>query len=140
MCFTSASSPLRGPPASLINSAVTAMSHSPLITFYQNQSPDHADRFPRDIHAFSHDQLESHHDFIQWLFPLETPSPVNPFAPTHNTKTLHAFRTSSEIQTNLLRSLDLMLDFYGLERQPDPQSKIKNENSKIIPAPNFPAR
>ncbi len=101
-----------------------------LLTFYANRSPDHAGRYLRDLHAFSLDQLESTHDLIQWLFPLDTPSPVNPFAPTLDTETLAAFRASPPLEANLQKSLDMMLHFYGLTRT----------GATISRAQNFPAR
>lgn len=85
-----------------------------LITFYRNETPDHAGRRLSDLWAFDHARLEAEHDFIQWLFPLETPSPVNPEAPTLDAGTIRAFRESPELRANLRRSLQLMLDFYGL--------------------------
>jgi hypothetical protein len=88
-----------------------------IISFYLGQTPDHAGRKITDIWAFSHDELEHHHDFIQWLFPLEVPSPVNPAAPTLTPEDRRQFGANAQLQTNLLKSLDLMLDFYGLERE-----------------------
>jgi hypothetical protein len=85
-----------------------------LITFYKDETPDHAGRRIAELWRFDHAQLESEHDFIQWLFPLETPSPVNPDAPTLDAATIRAFRGSPELAANLRRSLALMLDFYGL--------------------------
>jgi hypothetical protein len=117
-----------------------------LTSFYLNQSPDHARRLLADIHAFSLEQLESTHDFIQWLFPLETKSPVNPLAPTLDLQTISEFRSTPLLQQNMLRSLDLMLHFYGLQRKgdmihlPSTQSKLENRNSKIVTASNFPNR
>ncbi|HVX86759.1 MAG TPA: opioid growth factor receptor-related protein [Phycisphaerae bacterium] len=106
------------------------MPSNPLLTFYTNTTPDHAGRYLRDIHAFSLDQLESTHDFIQWLFPLDTPSPVNPFAPTLDAQTIADFRAGPPLQTNLQKSLNLMLNFYGLTRSA----------AAITRAQNFPAR
>ncbi len=101
-----------------------------LLTFYLDQSPDHAGRFLHDLWAFSLEELEYHHDFIQWLFPLDTPSPVNPDAPTLDPQTIAAFRGSPQHKQNLLHSFDLMLHFYGLGRV----------NGAVIRADNFSAR
>ncbi|MGN6368745.1 MAG: opioid growth factor receptor-related protein [Phycisphaerae bacterium] len=101
-----------------------------LISFYLNESPDSAGRRLADIWAFSLDELEYHHDFIQWLFPLDTPSPVNPDAPTLDANTIRLFRANPQLRANLLHSLDKMLYFYGLTRT-DPT---------ITRVPNFPDR
>jgi hypothetical protein len=88
-----------------------------LLAFYRGTGRDHDGRRIADIWAFSRDQLESIHDFIQWLFPLEVPSPVNPEAPTLDAETIAEFRKSPELQANLRKSLAMMLDFYGLEER-----------------------
>jgi hypothetical protein len=88
-----------------------------IVDFYMGQCADHAGRLITDLWAFDADQLEYQHDFIQWLFPLEVPSPVNPVAPVLDWETITAFRESPELKSRLLRSLELMLRFYGLERR-----------------------
>ena len=55
------------------------------------------------------------HDFIQWLFPLAEPSPVNPLAPVLDRETLKAFAAQPELRQNLRLSFVRMLRFYGLE-------------------------
>ncbi len=101
-----------------------------LLTFYLNETPDHAGRFLHDIWAFSLEDLEYHHDFIQWLFPLDTPSPFNPEAPTLDTVTVRSFRGSRQHKQNLLHSLEVMLHFYGLA----------DTNGVVIRADNFSER
>ena len=53
------------------------------------------------------------HDFIQWLFPLDTPSPVNPAAPTLTSADCVAFARDEQMRANLLRAFERMLRFYG---------------------------
>jgi hypothetical protein len=86
-----------------------------LLDFYEGKAPDHRGRMLADIQRFSHDTLEHEHDFIQWLFPLRTPSPVNPEAPTVSDRDVERFRTSAGLAARLRRSFEVMLDFYGLE-------------------------
>lgn len=90
-------------------------SQSPLIAFYSATAPDHRGRTLADILAFSDDELESNHDFIQWLFPLPVPSPVNPAAPTLDEATILAFHARPELRRALRDSFERMLDFYGFE-------------------------
>jgi hypothetical protein len=108
-----------------------------LIPFYLGQAPDQSGRLITELWSFTHDQLEEHHDFIQWLFPLEVPSPVNRHAPTLSTADIEAFRARPRLRDNLLRSLDLMLNFYGLEREAPLNPALAPE---IVLAPNFQDR
>jgi hypothetical protein len=76
------------------------------------------------IWALDHRRLEEIHDYIQWLFPLRSPSTYNPDAPTLDDETIRAFRRSEPLRERVLRSLDLMLDFYGLSRADSGSGKI----------------
>ena len=53
-----------------------------LLDFYEGRGTDHRSRTLTEVQGFSAERLEYEHDFIQWLFPLVTASPVNPEAPT----------------------------------------------------------
>lgn len=87
---------------------------SHLLEFYSGKRPDHAGRMLGDIWDFTAEQIDSTHDFIQWLFPLPTPSPINPKAPLLSKTDIDAFRSREELQENLLRSFKMLLDFLGL--------------------------
>jgi hypothetical protein len=50
---------------------------SRLLAFYRGQAPDDAGRWLKDIWEWDDEQLETTHDFIQWLFPLPEPSRFN---------------------------------------------------------------
>lgn len=78
-------------------------------------------------------RLEEVHDFIQWLFPLAEPSPVNPLAPVLDPETVQAFAADPELRQNLRRSFVRMLRFYGLEMRPGSPCVIAR-------AANFPER
>ena len=86
-----------------------------LVEFYDGRAPDHAGRFIHQIQQWPDDRLEAVHDFIQWIFPLPEPSPVNPLAPVLDPETIQAFATGPELRQNLRRSFLRMLRFYGLE-------------------------
>lgn len=88
---------------------------SPLLDFYHHQGADHAGRSLRKVWAFSHDELERQHDFIQWLFPLPEPSGVLPQAPILTPDDIDAFVRNESLRHTLRCSLNLMLDFYGYE-------------------------
>ena len=109
---------------------MTAPAQDPIVAFYGGVGPDGAGRTIETVWGFDAVDLEHHHDFIQWLFPLAVPSRVNPGAPVATRETAAAFQASPELRARLLRSLDLMLAFYGFERSAEAVNR----------APTFEAR
>lgn len=89
---------------------------SALIEFYAGRGPDAAGRRIEEVWAFGRAALETRHDFIQWLFPLREASRYNPDAPLLTEADEAAFRSDPTLQAHLLRSLDVMLAFYGFRR------------------------
>lgn len=87
--------------------------------FYAGLACDHAGRSLAFILAQSDAWLESQHDYIQWLFPLPEPSPVNPQAPLLDPQEAARFCADHQLQARLLTALDRMLHCYGLQRQHD---------------------
>jgi hypothetical protein len=67
------------------------------------------------IHQYAFDDLERHHDYIQWLFPLPEPSGANPDAPLLSAGDIACFTSDQALRRMLVRSFELMLQFYGLE-------------------------
>ncbi len=88
-----------------------------------------------DIWDWSLDQLEDAHDYIQWLFPLDTPSSVNPDAPLVTEDAARAFAWDEVLKDRLHKSLAVMLKFYGLERLVLPA-----DQPVVIRAANFQER
>lgn len=84
-----------------------------IVDFYLGKVPDNRGRYLDTILNYSDLQLEEIHDFIQWLFPIETRSPVNPVAPIVDHKTLLEFLKNETLKANLCRSCNRMLHFYG---------------------------
>lgn len=104
-----------------------------LIEFQSGRAPDHAGRWIHQIQEWPDERLEAVHDFIQWLFPLPEPSPVNPLAPVLDRETVEAFADRPDLRESLRVSFLRMLRFYGLElRSGIPQT--------VRPAANFPKR
>ncbi len=66
-----------------------------------------------EIQAWPPVRLEAVHDFIQWLFPLPEASPVNPSAPVIDAETMAAFQAREDLRAALLRSMRMMIEFYG---------------------------
>ncbi|HEY2378264.1 MAG TPA: opioid growth factor receptor-related protein [Gemmatimonadaceae bacterium] len=101
-----------------------------VIAFYSGTGQDATGRRLTDVWQFPHEELEDNHDYIQWLFPLTERSAFNPEAPILDDATIARFRSNDTLRRNLERSLEVMLDFYGLEITGD----------RIIRAPRFADR
>lgn len=85
-----------------------------LLDFYRGIGADPQGRTLETIWSYSREQLEIVHDYIQWLFPTETPSRHHPLAPWLDPETATAFQQDDFLQSRVLQSLELMLDFFGL--------------------------
>ena len=107
----------------------------PLLRFYRLEGTDARGRTLPEIWAWDAARLEGVHDYIQWLFPLPEPSAFNPKAPILTPETIAAFRADAQLRERLLRSLALMLDFYGLALD-----SVGNGAPWIEPAPGFAAK
>ena len=90
--------------------------NQPIVDFYLGKATDTAGRTLREIHAWGYQELETVHDYIQWLFPLPEPSQYNPHAPVLDAEQIAKFHTDPELRAQLLASFDKMLGFYGFER------------------------
>jgi hypothetical protein len=95
-----------------------------IIGFYLGEEPDAAGRFIEEIWKFGHDRLERVHDYIQWLFPLPEKSAFNQHAPVLTQETIAAFHESNSLRTRLCRSVEVMLDFYGLQARQTEDAKL----------------
>lgn len=86
-----------------------------LVPFYLGEQPDLAGRTIEEIWTWDFEQLECVHDFIQWLFPLTERSAFNSDAPIVTAEIIDAFQGEPRLRQNLVRSLQVMLAFYGLQ-------------------------
>jgi hypothetical protein len=105
---------------------------SRLVEFYRGQATDTAGRHLEDIWAWSDNDLEAVHDFIQWLFPLPEPSQFNPDAPLLTAEDISAFRNDPLLQARLLFSFARILVFLGLT--------LTEGGKKVMEGDNFAAR
>jgi Opioid growth factor receptor (OGFr) conserved region len=98
------------------SAAMTLMpSDNRIVDFYGGVTPDHRGRYLDEILAWSDDDLESVHDYIQWLFPLAELSGFNPSAPVLEQRAIQEFRSRPDLQRKMRTSFLRMLGFYGLE-------------------------
>ena len=84
-----------------------------IATFLTADGRDDAGRTHADILAADNRFLESRHDFIQWLFPLQEPSRAVPGSPVLDRATIAALRISPAAQERLGAAAERMLAFYG---------------------------
>jgi len=105
-----------------------------VVAFYRGERPDSERRSIQDIWSWDDRSLEAVHDYIQWLFPNSQPSAVNPSAPLVTPQTIADFTADEGLRQRLLRSLDRMLLFYGLERVET------DAGTEIRPGANYNAR
>jgi hypothetical protein len=96
-----------------------------IVPFYLGEQQDAQGRMIQEIWAWDFEELECAHDYIQWLFPLLEKSAFNPNAPIVDDEVIQAFQNNADLRQNLLRSLTVMLQFYGLQRQ-------KNDEGQVI--------
>nr|WP_298967651.1 opioid growth factor receptor-related protein [uncultured Halomonas sp.] len=88
-----------------------------LIAFHRGEGIDHKGRYLSDIWALSPFWLEHTHDYIQWLFPIPEAGRFNAFAPLLTSVVQAAFEGDNLLRQHQQRSLDVMLDFFGLARE-----------------------
>jgi hypothetical protein len=83
--------------------------------FLSGDGADSCGRSLESLLAWSDDELEFQHDFIQWLFPLETSSQVNSDAPVLTRNECSELGHDPKVSTGLRDGFSRMLSFYGLE-------------------------
>ena len=84
----------------------------PVLLFLKGDGRDGEGREIEDVLAFSDNDLEHIHDFVQWLFPLPERSRAQPQSPVLTTDEITAIRASSKAQANLDRATRRMTAFY----------------------------
>ena len=101
---------------------------SPILAFYEGTGGDHRGRTLEEILAWSDAELETTHDYIQWLFPLREPSAFNPWAPVLTAADIAAFRSSPRLQERMRRAFRRMMQFYGFGGRTLPWLTAGNHN------------
>ena len=88
------------------------------LEFYLNQikSQPNGDLID-DIHKSwfgDYDRLEQHHGYIQWLFPIQEQGLNNRAHPLQKDE-INKLRQDENLKDRLIRSYELMLDFFGMK-------------------------
>jgi hypothetical protein len=94
------------------------------------QSCDGAGRTIDKVLAFDLADLERHHDFIQWIFPLPEPSFTVLGSPILTTDDIAAIKASPTAQDNLARAVKRMAWFYE-----QTVSSLRARDLTIVDAP-----
>lgn len=87
---------------------------SKLIDFYNDEFSLDGDLFSEIVFSWNDEKWEFHHDFIQWLFPLKTPSNFNPDAPLLTHEDMSEFEEDKVLQNNLRAAFRRFCKFIGL--------------------------
>ena len=85
---------------------------SSVVAFLSGTGPAANGSCLEEVLAFSDQELEARHDFIQWLFPLETPSMAVPGSPVLTLIDVALIQASRICQSNLRRAAERMMRFY----------------------------
>jgi len=82
-----------------------------ILHFLEGAIPDGRGRTLSMIMAFDDQAIESTHDFIQWIFPLDEPSRSHPGAPVLDLFEIEEIKSSEVAQENLMQSADWYFGF-----------------------------
>jgi hypothetical protein len=82
--------------------------------FLSGEGEDNRGRSLGGVLGWPDDALEFHHDFIQWLFPLEQASRFNPDAPVLAPAEFAELGKDPKVRDGLRAAFGRMLGFYGL--------------------------
>ena len=99
---------------------------SSILRFLAGEGTDNRGRFLSNLWKKGNFFLETCHDYIQWMFPLNEESQHNSKAPVLTKEEIAFIQSNETIQRNMLKSLDVMLRFYGLERDGKKFQRGKN--------------
>jgi len=98
------------------------------IDFYSGKSKNWCGYFIDDILSFSNNQLETTHNYIQWIFPTTEKSKFNKNAPIMTNEIIENFKNNPKCKENMLKCFEKMLNFYGLTLEN--KCIVKNINYK----------
>ena len=101
-----------------------------IVDFLEGVEPNINKLYIQDIWDLSDEEIESTHDFIQWLFPTDKPSRYNLAAPVLSEKDMLSIQNSEKAQKNLKYSANWFLNFldrhsYWVDKHDHNQLRIK---------------
>ncbi|XP_030634248.1 opioid growth factor receptor-like protein 1 [Chanos chanos] len=104
----------------------------PNLQFYRNKRPSSPDGvYIDDFHnqwSGDYDKLEWVHSYIQWLFPIEEDG-MNYSAFKLTKAEIKSFQKDEDAKRRLLKSYQMMLDFYGIKLVDGKTGKVKRADN-----------
>lgn len=102
------------PSAPTIHEPITSQfSGDPWVQFMLHGSKPHGHSLS-DVLDFNRGVFDTHHDFVQWLFPNREASPVNPLAPVLTDLHVLAYKALPELRDSVEKASAKFLSFLGL--------------------------
>ena len=101
-----------------------------IVDFLEGVEPNINQLYIQDIWDLSDEEIENTHDFIQWLFPTDTPSRYNLAAPVLSEQDILNIQNSEKAKKNLKYSANWFLNFldrhsYWIDKHDHNQLRIK---------------
>ena len=101
-----------------------------IVDFLEGAEPNINKLYIKDIWDLSDEEIENSHDFIQWLFPTDTPSRYNLAAPVLSEQDILNIQNSEKAKKNLKYSANWFLNFldrhsYWIHKDDHNQLRIK---------------
>ena len=101
-----------------------------IVDFLEGVEPNINQLYIQDIWDLSDEEIENTHDFIQWLFPTDTPSRYNLAAPVLSEQDMLNIQNSEKAKKNLKYSANWFLNFldrhsYWIHKDDHNQLRIK---------------
>jgi len=106
-----------------------------VLNFFQGTGSDSSQRTINDILAFNESDIESVHNFIQWVFPTSEISAYNPNAPTISNNFKHMLSEHKDAQKNFCQTCLLFLDFFGFECPKTNKNKLPSYKNTFLSRP-----
>ncbi len=88
---------------------------SRVVDFYAHEGTDSSGRTILDMIAMTDREMESRHDFIQWMFPLHEASSVNPDAPLVDEHSAQILRENIDARQRMHEAITRFARFLGFE-------------------------
>lgn len=85
---------------------------SELARYLAGRGTDARGRTAADVIALSDQELETSHDWVQWLFPLPTPSSAVPGSPVLSEADVAVIKSDPVAVATLEQAIDRMITFY----------------------------
>ena len=101
---------------------------SRIVAFYKGENVHPVKYTLEEMWTWEARRIETIHNFIQWLFPLDVPSANSFKVPILTAEDIVEFRTDAEIRRKLMMSLRMMLKYCGFRFTADATAIEKSDD------------